>query len=458
MTHTSMLMMKHQILSRRVASLPVEIDAWLERAEDDKVLEKNYSQIKALGRFMRTLCALNEDSLNALDPAGDVDAFLSNAFDLTEDVVNSHFIWDFFRDRLELRFVPQFQKPLLMADLISHECYTTIMDRAEALRIIPDHDFREYPLIGLVTQRSSPATWPRAWRPWGLQNPNIPVPVIDLPWDHLANPWELLTIAHEVGHDVDADLGELTQALQPSVTSRLEATQTPTERVDLWKAWTGETLADLIGVLLTGPSFVQVLAGLLTLPRRCVRAIDPADPHPPHYLRVFITTALVRHLGLPQCADALELDWRALYGEPGDDFGPYFGEIEPVISVILDTPTAALQDLDGNLHSLSELIAFTPEDQARIQEAAAKLTTGALPDRLPLRHVISGSQLAFEWIARANEAVGLAALAQHVQQTIADMAPRRKLPAGLTSRRAQQHLDDLARAYLEHPWDDIGIH
>ena len=112
---------------------------------------------------MRTLCKLNRDSFNTLDPAGNVDVFLNRANDVTTNVIKLYSIWNFFRDRLELRFVPQFQQLLLVADLISHDCYATIMDRAKALRITPEQGFREYPLIGLVAQ-FSPATWRRGLR------------------------------------------------------------------------------------------------------------------------------------------------------------------------------------------------------------------------------------------------------------------------------------------------------
>lgn len=455
MALTSMLAAKHRILSRRVASLPNELDTWLKRAEADNVLEKNFSQIEALDYFIRTLCVLNQDSLNALDPAGDVDVFLNGAFDLAENVIKSHGIWDFFRDRLELRFVPQFQQPLLMADLISYDCYTAVIDRARALQVIPDQGFREYPLTGLVTELS-PATWPRGRRPLALQNHNLPVPVIDLPWDHLANPWELLTIAHEVGHDIDEDLGKLTRTLQPAIADQLETAQTPTRRIAQWQAWTSEILADLAGILLTGPAFVQALTGLLTLPRHYVRYMNSTDPHPPHYLRVFINTALVRRLGLPQSADTFEMGWRALYGEPGDDFSPHLPEIEPVITAILDTPLTALQDLDGKLHCLSELIAFTPDDQALIQEAAANLTAGALHGQLSIRYVVSASQLAFEQMT--DDATDLDLLARRARQTIIDLSPPGQLTVGLASPHARQHLDDLASACLDRPLGDFGIH
>lgn len=456
MTSSLQLEVKYQILSRHVASLPSELDAWISRADAGDTLEKNFSQIETLDYFVRDLCKSNEKRLKTLDPTGKVDLFLDSALKLTTDIVKSRLTWDFFRDRLELRFVPQFQKPLLMADLISHDCYTTITDRAEALRIILPHGFREYPLIGLMTQHS-PATWPRGWRPPALQNHNLPIAVIDLPWEHLVNPWELVTIAHEVGHDVDEDLGKLTHALIPFTTTQLETNGAPTERISQWRMWIGEVLADLIGILLTGPAFVQVLIGLLTLPRFLVRDIAPLDPHPPNYLRTFINTALLRHLGVLQSANDLETRWKALYGEPGDRFDRYMPDIEPIISSILYTPLPALQDQDDQQHSLSELIAFTPDDQACIQDAAAKLVIGATPRRLPIRHVISASQLAFEQIAETGDVDRIEGLARHTCQTVTNLARPGQLGAGLTSHRTRQHLDDLAQALLERSMEDFDM-
>lgn len=266
-------------------------------------------------------------------------------------------------------------------------------------------------------------------------------------------------MAHEVGHDVDEDLGRLSQALQPAITSQLNEFGTPMGHIVRWQQWTSEILADLVGILLTGPAFVGALAGLLTLPRRHVFHISSTDEHPPHYLRVFINTALVRRLGQPQLAQALEASWRALYGAPSDGFRTYLARIEPVIATILDTPLPPLQDRGGKLHSLGELIAFTPDDQVCIQVAAAKLIAGAsLTRRLPIRHVVSASQLAFEQTVQSGDTAGLATLAQNAQRTIIDLKPPGQLPVGLASRRARQHLDDLARAYLERPLEEIGIH
>jgi hypothetical protein len=444
---------KYHLLSRRVSSLPVELDTWIDQAATDNALEKNFSQIRAVERFVRILCDLNASQLSQLN-LSNTEVFLDSAFRLADNVIKSHSIWDFFRDRLEQRLIPRYRDPLLMADLISHDCYTTIVDRAKALDIVLEQGFREHPLIGLYT-RLSPSTWSRHRRPPALQNHRLPIPVIDLPWDHMVNPWELLTIAHEVGHDVDQDLGQLTNYLRRAIHASLKEEQTLTSRIIQWEAWTSEILADVIGILLTGLAFVSALLGLITLPRNWVLGINPADPHPPHYLRAFINTVLLRHLGLSQSADVLDASWKAIYGDPGPDFAPYLSDIEPVLVTILDTPLVPLADSKGHLYSLAELVVFTPDEQTRIEETAAKLIRGT-SKRLPIRHLISASQLAFERLIEVGKEMQLDDLADHTQKIVLDFAPPGQLPAHISSR-TMQHLEKQARAVLDLPLGDFGM-
>jgi len=449
---------KHQSLLRRVASLPAELDSWIRWSAAGKSLEKNFSQVKALDHFMRTLYGLIEVNAKELGSVSDVDAFLSRSFDLAASVIKSQIVWDFFRSRLELRFMPHFHRSLLVADLVSYDCYVTIIDRARALQIVPSSGFREYPLTGLMA-RFSPVTWPRGGRPPALQNGCLPVPVIDLPWQQLVNPWELLAIAHEVGHDVDEDLGQVTLGLRPVITNRLMEVKAPAQRLIKWQEWISEILADLVGILLTGPAYGAMLAELLTLPRNQVRYLDPSDDHPPHYLRMFINAAVVRRLGLTHYATYLEDGWKTLYGEPSDEFGPYLGDIEPIVSSVLDSSIDALRDRHGRRHSLSELIVFTSEDQTRIEDAAADLSAGVPPGKpLPIRHVVSASQVAFRQMANTGGAVRSEELAHRTQETIIALAPAPQLSAGLASGRARKRLDDLVHTLIERPLDDFDIH
>jgi hypothetical protein len=448
------LNIKLQTLSRSVASVPNELKTWLEWATTDHALEKNFTQIRRLVYFVEKLCQQNNDSLGSLEVT-DTDTFLDQALELISNVIKTHTVWDFFRDRLELRFVPQFQEPLLLADLVAHDCYSTVMERAEALRIIPQHDFREYPLIGLVAE-FSPATLRRGHYLKALENENLPIPVINLPWDYLSIPWLLLTIAHEAGHDLDEDLNKLSEVLKPHIGACLKDLNVPQNRIENWQRWTSEILADLMGILLTGPAFTSVLTEMLTLPRIYVLDKNPGGKHPPHYLRIFINTTLIQSLGLSQYANTFETNWQMLYDKPNSDFTPYLADIQPVLSTMLDTPLMALQDRNGGLHSLKELVPFTPDTQVHIQDAAAELDVGPLTSEIPIRHVVSAVRLAFEKAVTKGHTCSVETLIQHAQKSISELAPPGQLDKNL-SRRASEHLDKLAHDILKYPLSEFGI-
>src|SRR6266566_1038204 len=99
---------------------------------------------------------------------------------------------------------------------------------------------------------------------------------------HAENHWKFLSLAHEVGHDVEADL-RLREPLVTGLRLALEAANVLGERVTVWKSWQAECFADLIGLQLVGPAFAEVLMNLLLLPAKNVTTYDNKDPHPTHY-------------------------------------------------------------------------------------------------------------------------------------------------------------------------------
>ena len=163
------------------------------------------------------------------------------------------------------------------------------MEKAVTAGIIQRDDFREPPLC-YFTSEFSPATWVRGSYPEGLRLPRrgeyrTPIPVIELPWDHAETPWDFLTLAHEVGHDLESDLAlghELLQALE----AELRAAVVPNDRVYVWKDWQAETFADLVALQLVGPAYTDTLMRLLLLPAKEVTSYDKDDPHPTHYVRI----------------------------------------------------------------------------------------------------------------------------------------------------------------------------
>jgi hypothetical protein len=113
-----------------------------------------------------------------------------------------------------------------------------------------------------------------------------------VPWDHVENVWELTSLMHEVGHDLEADL-KLRVPLVASLTQKLRAAGVPETRIARWAKWEGETFADLVALQLGGPAFAYALFHLLLLPGPTVTMLDPDDPHPNHYVRILMNAAYV---------------------------------------------------------------------------------------------------------------------------------------------------------------------
>ena len=148
-----------------------------------------------------------------------------------------------------MRFSDTFKDILWVADTVAWDCYRPVLEAAAGEDILPKSQFREPPLTYLTAEFSL-ATWVRGSRPhdgrdYNLGTANLPIPVVELPWDHVENVWEFLTLHHEVGHDLEADL-KLRPVLQSTLQSLLIHAHVPPERILVWARWQDEIFADLV--------------------------------------------------------------------------------------------------------------------------------------------------------------------------------------------------------------------
>ena len=424
------LSLKKDELNRRVASLPAEVDAWSRSTSEDLDLNAHFSQLRAIKVLVDELIRPQVAAAAALDPAGDPQLFASKSLNVTREIIRAQRWWDFFRDKLDLRHVPAHKEALWAADTVAWNCHRPVMERAVQAGIVESFKVREPPLI-YCSAEYSPATWVRRSRPndgrsYHLGETLLPIPVIEMPWDHLGSSWDYLSLHHEVGHDIEADLG-LRMALHGALQAALAANGTPQSRIDTWISWTGEVFADLCGLRLAGPAFADSLMQLLLLPPQAVTTFDPDDPHPTHYVRILMNAAYIRRLGTSQALEAhatrIEQEWKALYGaSSGDaDLDALLDDVPTVAAAMMDTALAALKG-----KTVAELLPFTDADDAKIRQAERFFRTGmASPAGLPARHVPSAARLA---IHELNVSAGMnqqtvAAIHRRVLEYIKQNAP-----------------------------------
>jgi hypothetical protein len=407
MSQMPMLTLRREELQRRVESLPKEVAAWKDRSTQALDMNAHFSQLESLGVFMDALINRQRILLEQLDATTNSEDFRNTAFQLVQEIIKAQRVWEFFRSKLELRFSPDFKDLLWVADTVAWDCYRPVMDRAVDAEIIPAAQVREPPLAYL-TAEFSPATWVRGSRPndgmnYQLGLATLPIPVIEIPWDHLGNLWELVSLQHEVGHDLEADL-HLRAELLASLKSALEGSGVPPDRVTTWLSWEGEIFADLVGLQLGGPAFTRGLMHLILLPSALVTSYDPKDPHPTHYVRILMNAAYIRTLvqgnhALENEADSIEIAWKSLYGNSlplkafDDDFPRVF-------AALMDAPMAALKG-----KHVRDLMPFTAADDTRIRQAATYLQTGKNapgPQSLAPRHALSAARFAAASLVEAE--------------------------------------------------------
>lgn len=433
------LTLRREELVRRIDALPAEVAEWSTRATGQIDMNVHFSQLEALKVFIGALVDKQKALMIGLDPSGDVEAFRSAALQVVDQVIKSQRAWDFFRDKLELRFSPDFKDVLWVADTIAWDCYRPVMDRAVDAAIVPASNVREPPLTYL-TAEFSPATWVRGSRPndgrdYHLGTSLLPIPVIEVPWDHLGNLWELVSLQHEVGHDIEADLG-LRPVLLASLQQELVSAGVPKDRVTVWTAWEGETFADFVGLQLGGPPFARGLMHLIMLPSAMVTTYNPEDPHPTHYTRILMNAAYIRTLApatqaVQDDAAALEAVWTGQYAAT-PALVPFEQDFPIVIKALMDTKFPILND-----RTVRELMPYTAADDQRIRSAANFLRTNQNapgPGSMAPRHVASAARLA---------------AADAVSRSIADpAAPAISVTLGEINVRLGQLIHDQAPAGL----------
>jgi hypothetical protein len=405
MSTEATLTVRREELRRRVEALPKEVETWQERTKTELDNQAHFSQLQAIGTLMTAFATQQNGLLENLDPAGDATAFQDDAYQLVSSIIKSQRVWDFFRDKLDLRFSPTFKDVLWAADTIAWNCYGPVLDRAVDFKIKERATLREPPLTYL-TAEFSPATWMRGSRPndgrdYFLGTASLPIPVIELPWDHIENAWELLSLHHEVGHDLEADLN-LRAPIAAALKSQLAAAQVPPARIKQWHDWQAEVFADLVGLQLGGPTFAEALMHLLLLPAAMVTTFNPSDPHPTHYPRIlmnaaYIPTLIPAHQPLVDDGQRIAAQWVALYGEQSQ-FEEVVADFSVVSHAMMDTPFPVLQG-----KTVRELMPYLKSDDFRIRGASKFMRTGQdKPTKLEPRHCVSAARLAVTEAAEAG--------------------------------------------------------
>lgn len=299
-------------------------------------------------------------------------------------------IWDFYFELFGQRQT-QFGNWLLACDRIALDCYQDIYMGLGQARSIPAPAPFAYMKTGF-----GPATFRRGIPLTKLGKQINPFPLIQLPYHRLVNPWTLGAILHEVSHNLQTDLN-LRQTIPKAIAQRLLKAGMPPAVAMTWSRWHSETFADLSGLLLGGPYMVASLMDIAGRSPASTLYFHPQAVHPTPYLRLFISTALLKRIGFSREADQYERIWQRLYPNPhaGNIPAEFLANFQPATQLVVDTICfTPFRELGGK--TLVQITGFRPMHQRMIEEAGQRLAQGNDPGIIPERFLIGASRWALD--------------------------------------------------------------
>lgn len=299
-------------------------------------------------------------------------------------------IWDFYFELFGQR-QSEYADWLLSCDRVALDCYKAVYTGLGGPRSVPAPPPFAYMRTGF-----SPATYRRGIPLRRLGRQINPFPLVKIPYHRLVNPWTLGALLHEVSHNLQNELG-LEKLIPQTVGRRLLAAGMGREVAEQWMRWNRETFSDMSGLLLGGPAFLGSLMDVLGRSPRSTLAFVPGKPHPTPYLRPFLSVELLRRIGFGAEATQYQRAWSKLYPStrgstiPRAMLDTFSDAHRIVVDAMCFTRYASLGD-----KTLAEVIAFPPNAQPMIEEAARRLAAGTDPGIVPERYMIGAARFAFD--------------------------------------------------------------
>lgn len=222
-------------------------------------------------------------------------------------------LWDFFRERFDQRDDPTLAPLLRGADEVVWSCHReplSALDAAGASVAGP-------PPLPYVEPGLTPEIFPHGLVPGALRRDidapflrraldQLPFAVVRVPATCVTAPWWLVHLGHEVGHVIDAQL-----LGYPARAAIIDGLGLEAPAASDWTQWSGETFADLYGVLMHGPWAIWALAAADLHAEAAMTA--RRDSYPPPAVRLLVMTHACRALGASTSElDAEEAHWQAL--------------------------------------------------------------------------------------------------------------------------------------------------
>ncbi len=336
------------------------------------------AQLDALSRSLR-------------QPGIDADDLLRKAALVEREIDRARRTYGLFFDVFIQRGT-MFGPALAACDTIAADCFQVVRRAAPGLI--------QGPLLKPVTYLEhsfSPATFRRGVMLRRLLGEQNPFPLVRVPYERIESPWGMGVVLHEIGHNMQADLG-IWQETQQAVQRRVWQVSRNAWLTRIWTRWHKEIFADVIAILLGGPASARSMKDFLAYPASRVLTFRPLGVHPVPYLRMFIQAEMLRRMGFESAARRIQRIWSALYDGavprgrvPANLIATARQVIPHVIDEVAYQPRRGLAQ-----RALVDVVPFSGADERTIQQAAPMIARGVLPATLPARFAVSASRYALE--------------------------------------------------------------
>ena len=335
----------------------------------------------------------------ARDGSADYDELLTLKSRAHDWVRATERVWDFYFELFGQR-QGAYGEWLVSCDRIALDCYQHVFMHLGNARSIPSPPPFSYMRTGF-----SPATYRRGIPLRKLGRQLNPFPLVQLPYHRLVNPWTMGAILHEVSHNLQNEL-VLQEAVPRSIHEHVRRAGLPEPVARVWTRWNREIFGDMVGCMLGGEAFVASLMDVIGRSRDQALGYSPHGVHPTPYVRLFLSTHLLRRMGFPAVAAGYEKTWQRLYPSTQGTSMPaalvrtWRQAVPAVVDAVCYTRFPSLGD-----KALDDVIFFEPRHQLMIEEAAGRLARGVDPGVVPERFLIGAVRVAVDRRLASPEAL-----------------------------------------------------
>jgi hypothetical protein len=268
---------------QQVSKLSADIDQWFGKWRKADQVRAHTSQLQALQRNMGDVLGRIVADLPADEPGTDLGEIYDKCRSNDKRTAHMLRLWRFFADKFDQRFDKRMAPALAAADEIGWSCFAAATGHPGWTPAAP---------LAYFDARYAPSAFAREDTPVDLRPADallrehvrlLPIPLIALPPVCMDRPWWLVLLAHEIGHQVQHEIGDGDFIGSFADTVASLAADCGGES-GTWRGWSQELFADAFAVLTVGKWAAWAVSELeRTTPERMRISAD--DRYPPPLVR-----------------------------------------------------------------------------------------------------------------------------------------------------------------------------